>query len=38
MRAFDSTRAFKGGECQAEPDLPTTELYHVQAAGAIADG
>jgi hypothetical protein len=34
-RAFDSTRAINGGECQAVPDLPTDELYHVSAAGAI---
>ncbi len=36
MRAFDSTRAFHGGECQAWPDLPTGELYHGGAARTIA--
>jgi hypothetical protein len=34
-RAFVSTRAFKEGRCQAEPDLPTTQTYHTWATSTM---
>jgi hypothetical protein len=37
-RAFVSTRAFKEGRCQAEPDLPTTQIYHTWATSTMEVG